>query len=226
MTGAVLFDVDGTLVDSNYVQVDAWVRAFRDAGVEVDAWHVHRSLGQAGPQLIERVARSRGLELDDAVADRVADAHSRHSAGSAHLLRAFDGAADLVRAVRERGARAVLATSASPDTLGHLREVLDVEEHLHAVTSADDVEVSKPEPQLVRVALDAAGVEPSDAVFVGDSVWDALAAGRAGVPCVAVLSGGVGRQELVDAGAVEVYDDVAALLAGLDGSALAAAWAR
>ncbi|BDZ41781.1 haloacid dehalogenase [Paraoerskovia sediminicola] len=224
MTGAVLLDVDGTLVDSNYLQVMAWVRAFRDESIEVDAWTVHRSLGQAGPQLVERVTRARGLRLDDDTTERVLDAHSRRAEESFDLLRAFDGAADLVRAVRHRGARPVLATSASPDSLEHLRGVLGVDEELHAVTSSADVEVSKPEPDLVHVALEAAGVGPEDAVFVGDSVWDALAAARAGIPCVAVLSGGVGEAELRDAGAVEVYDDVADLLAHLDESVLARAW--
>jgi HAD superfamily hydrolase (TIGR01549 family) len=224
VTGAVLLDVDGTLVDSNYLQVDAWVRAFADHGIEVDAWRVHQTLGQAGPQLIERIADERGIELDGDLADRVADAHSRHADESAGLLRAFDGARELVRAIRDHGARPVLATSASPDTLDRLRAVLDVEDELHAVTSSEDVEVSKPEPDLVHVALDAAGVGPQDAVFVGDSVWDVVAARRAGVPCVAVLSGGIAAHELSAAGAVAVYDDVAALLAGLDDSPLARAW--
>jgi phosphoglycolate phosphatase-like HAD superfamily hydrolase len=94
------------------------------------------------------------------------------------------------------------------------------------VTSSEDVEVSKPEPDLVHVALDAAGVASADAVFVGDSVWDVVAAGRAGVPCVAVLSGGIGAHELAEAGAAAVYDDVAALLAGIDESPLARAWDR
>jgi phosphoglycolate phosphatase-like HAD superfamily hydrolase len=226
VTGAVLLDVDGTLVDSNYLQVDAWVRAFADHGIAVDAWRVHRTLGQAGPQLIERIADERGIDLDGDLADRLAGAHSRHAEESAGLLRAFDGARELVRAIRDRGARPILATSASPDMLGRLREVLDVEDELHAVTSSEDVEVSKPEPDLVHVALGAAGVAPADAVFVGDSVWDVVAAGRAGVPCVAVLSGGIGAHELAEAGAAAVYDDVAALLAGIDESPLARAWDR
>lgn len=222
MTGAVLLDLDGTLVDSNYVQVDAWVRAFRDAGVEVDAWRVHRTLGMAGPQLVPRVAEHSGVELAPGMAEQVKEAHSRHAAESVHLVRAFDGARELVREISKRGARPVLATSASPDMLERLRELLDVDDVLYAVTSAQDVEASKPEPELVQVALDAAGVEPSQAVFLGDSVWDVLAAERAGVPCVGVLSGGVSAHELAEAGAVEVRTDVAELLADLDSSALAA----
>ena len=222
MTGAVLLDVDGTLVDSNYLQVDAWLRSFADVGIEVDAWRIHRTLGMAGSRLIPRVASLSGVELSSALADEVDEAHARHEAASAHRMRVFDGARELVREIAERGARPVLATSASPDQLERLRELLDVEDALYAVTSAQDVEASKPEPELVQVALDAAGVEPSQAVFLGDSVWDAVAAERAGVPCVGVLSGGVSAHELTEAGAVEVRTDVAELLAHLDGSALAA----
>ncbi|WP_402463619.1 HAD family hydrolase [Isoptericola aurantiacus] len=222
MTGAVLLDVDGTLVDSNYLQVTAWVRAFRDVGIEVDAWRVHRTLGMAGSQLVPRVAEHSGAELAAGVAEQVEEAHSRHATEAVPLMRVFDGARELVHAIRERGARPVLATSASPDMLEHLRELLDVDEPLHAVTSAQDVEASKPEPELVQVALDAAGVPPSRAVFLGDSVWDVLAAERAGVPCVGLLSGGIGADELTEAGAVEIRTDAAELLAHLDGSALAA----
>ncbi|MCK0116780.1 HAD family hydrolase [Isoptericola sp. S6320L] len=221
MTGAVLLDVDGTLVDSNYLQVDAWLRSFRDVGIDVDAWRIHRALGMAGSQLIPRVATLSGVELRPGAADEVDEAHSRHEAASAHRMRVFDGARKLVHEISARGARPVLATSASPDQLERLRDLLDVEDALYAVTSSQDVEASKPEPELVQVALRAAGVAPTEAVFLGDSVWDVMAAQRAGVPCLGVLSGGVSAQELTDAGAVEVRTDVAELLADLDGSALA-----
>ncbi|MBD8057780.1 HAD family hydrolase [Cellulomonas sp. JH27-2] len=212
----VLLDVDGTLVDSNYLHVDAWVRAFRDVGLAVYGWRVHRAIGMGSTQLVDSLA---GADADR-VRDAVNDAHSSHYADAADQLRAFDGARELVRALSARGARPVLATSASPDELERLRDVLDVEAELHAVTSAQDVEAAKPEPDLVQVALEAAGVEPSGAVFVGDTVWDVEAAKKAGVPCVAVLSGGIGADELRAAGAVAIYDDVAALLADLDASPL------
>ncbi|WP_407319731.1 HAD family hydrolase [Isoptericola halotolerans] len=220
--GAVLLDIDGTLVDSNYVQVEAWVRSFRDVGFEVDAWRVHRTVGMAGHQLVPRVASLCGVDLPPGAADEVEQAHSRHEAASADRMRVFDGARELVREIAARGARPVLATSASLEQLERLRELLDVEDVLHAVTSSQDVEASKPEPELVQVALRTAGVEPSEAVFLGDSVWDVIAAERAGVPCIGVLSGGVGAHELTEAGAVEIRTDVAELLADLDGSALAA----
>jgi len=212
----VLLDVDGTLVDSNYLHVDAWVRAFADVDVVVDGWRVHRCIGMGSTQLIDTLA---GHDADR-VRDDVTDAHARHYAAAADLLRPFDGARELVRVLAERGQRPVLATSASPDELDRLREVLDVEPELHAITSADDVEAAKPEPDLVHVALEAAGVEASAAVFVGDTVWDVEAAKKAGVPCVALRSGGIGDDELREAGAVAIYDDVAALLAALDESPL------
>jgi len=212
----VLLDVDGTLVDSNYLHVDAWVRAFADVGLAVEGWRVHRCIGMGSTQLVDALAGDDA----DRVRDDVTDAHSRHYAAAADLLRPFDGARELVRTLSERGQRAVLATSASPDELDRLRDVLDVEPELHAITSAQDVEEAKPEPDLVHVALEAAGVEPSGAVFVGDTVWDVEAAKKAGVPCVAVLSGGIGADELRAAGAVAIFDDAAALLADLDASPL------
>jgi HAD superfamily hydrolase (TIGR01509 family) len=208
---AVLLDIDGTLVDSNYLHVHAWVQAFADAGRPVDAWRVHRRIGMGSGRLLAE------LLGDDA--DRLAhDVKERHTARYAELgdrLRAFDGARDLVRELARRGARVVLSTSAAPEELERLRAVLDVDD-LVQVTGAEDVEEAKPEPDLVHAALDLAGVPARRAVFVGDSVWDVEAAGRAGVACVGLLSGGTSEAELREAGAVDVAVDVAALLAGLD----------
>ncbi|GEN80090.1 HAD family hydrolase [Actinotalea fermentans] len=222
--GAVLFDIDGTLVDSTYLHVHAWMRAFADLGEEltrpVDAWRVHRGIGMGSALLLA------DLLGDDAdrLADRAKDAHAAHYRELADLQRPFDGARDLVRAVAERGARAVLATSAAPAELEELLTVLDLDDVLTGVTSAKDVDNAKPEPDLVQAALDIAGVPPERAVLVGDTGWDVEAAARAGVPCVAVLTGGVSEAELREAGAAAVYRDVAALLADLDQSPLALAW--
>lgn len=215
--GAVLLDVDGTLVDSNYLHVHAWVQAFIAAGHPVDAWRVHRAIGMGGDQLLAE------LLGDDAdrLGERVTDGHTARYAELAPLMRVLPGARELVRAVVLRGARVVLATSAAPEELTRLRAVLDLDDVLHAVTSAQDVEAAKPEPELVHVALAAAGVGPDRAVFVGDAVWDAVAAGRAGVPCVALRSGGNGDAELRAAGAIALYDDPEHLLRDLDTSPLA-----
>lgn len=215
--GAVLFDVDGTLVDSNYLNVTAWAWALRDVGHPVAASRIHRCLGLDGSFLLAELL---GDELAEQVGDRANEAHQEHYQAAFDQLRAFDGARDLVRAVAGR-ARAVLVTSASTPELEALRATLDIEDDLAVVTSAADVDTAKPEPDIVQVALDRAGVRASDAVFVGDTVWDVEAAGRAGLSCIGVLTGGIGEAELREAGAVAVYDDVAALLAGLDTSPLA-----
>ncbi len=208
---AVLLDIDGTLVDSNYLHVHAWALAFADAGRPVDAWRVHRRIGMGSGRLLAE------LLGDDAdrLADEVTERHTARYAELSDRLRPFDGARELVRDLAARGARVVLSTSAAPEELARLRAVLDVDD-LVQVTGADDVEEAKPEPDLVHAALALAGVPAGRAVFVGDSVWDVEAATRAGVACVGVLSGGTSRAGLRDAGAVDVVEDVAALLAGLD----------
>lgn len=214
--GAVLLDIDGTLVDSNYLHVHAWVQAFADAGTPVDAWRVHRRIGMGSGRLLEELL---GDEAD-ALGDEVRERHGEHYAALAGLLRPLPGARDLLRTLADRGAAVVLATSAAPEEVERLREVLDVDD-LVEITGSQDVDEAKPEPDLVHAALDLAGVPADRAVFVGDSVWDVQAAVRAGVPCVGVLSGGTAEAELRDAGAVAVAEDVAALLRELDRSPLA-----
>ncbi|MGO1317044.1 MAG: HAD family hydrolase [Cellulomonadaceae bacterium] len=214
---AVLLDVDGTLVDSNYAHVNAWERAFREEGHPVPGWRVHRSIGMDPRLLIEQLAGG----CTDLIAQAVADRHSIHYACEALGVLALPGAARLVRTIAARGARPVLATSAEPDELSRLLDLLDVSDALYAVTSAGDVDQAKPATDLIQAALDAAGVAPDQAILVGDTVWDVQAAARAGVGCVGVRSGGIGVQELRDAGALAVYDDAAAILDGLDASPLA-----
>ena len=217
---AVLFDIDGTLVDSNYSHVDAWVKAFRDVGRPVDAWRVHRSIGKDSALLVRGLL---GDDADDELVDRVKDAHTEHYAshlGEGTDLHVFAGATELLAELARRGHQVVLATSAPEEELAVLRELLDVEGALWAVTSSEDVDTAKPDPGIVEVALERAGVAPDRAVMVGDATWDVEAAARAGVASVGVLTGGFSRQELADAGAQVTYDDAAALLAGLDESPL------
>ncbi|RFA08872.1 HAD family hydrolase [Subtercola boreus] len=215
---AVLFDIDGTLIDSNYLHVFAWSLALNDVGHRVDDWRIHASIGMDSSKLKDELLGADAERLGEAATD----AHSARYADLTGELRPFAGARDLLAACAARGLRVVLATSAPEDELKKLREALDAEDSLHAVTSADDVETAKPEPDVVRVALERAGVDASRAVMVGDTVWDVEAAARAGVSCIGVLSGGIGAAALREAGAVAVYDDVAALLAGFDESPLAA----
>jgi HAD superfamily hydrolase (TIGR01549 family) len=206
---AVLFDVDGTLVDSNYLHIEAWAHAFADVGAPVDSWRIHRSIGLDSAKLLDSLLGDRRDELGD----RAKDLHSRYYEELWPRLRAFDGARDLIRRVHESGVRVVLATSAPENELDELRRVLDVDDLLFAVTNADDVETAKPEPDIIAVALEKAQTDAAAAVMVGDATWDAVAAGKLGVPSVSVRSGGVSEGELRDAGAVAVYDDVSAVLA-------------
>ncbi len=219
--GAVLLDIDGTLADSNYVHVVAWARAFRELGHPVDAWRIHRRIGMGGDLLLAEFLGDRLDELGEAAEER----HAAYYAQAAAEVRRFDGVPELVDALVERGVRVVLASSASPDEMEILERVLDISDTVHAVTSAQDVDDAKPEPDLVQTALDAVQVPAERAVFVGDTVWDVEAAARAGVPCVGVRTGGISAAELTDAGAVAVYDSVSAILADLDASPLRRAWA-
>jgi HAD superfamily hydrolase (TIGR01509 family) len=219
-TGAVLLDADGTLVDSNYLHVDAWSRAFAEVGHPVDAWRIHRSIGMGSEFLVPELLPDTAQD----VGERVREIHSDLYGRMAGRLRRLDGVPELVRALHERGQRVVVSTSASPDELEHIRDVLEID--VDGITAAADVEDAKPAPDLVQAALAKAGVPADRAMFVGDSVWDAEACGRAGVPCVGVLTGGISADELTGAGAVAVYRSVAELHDRLDESPLARLWAR
>ena len=208
---AVLFDIDGTLVDSNYLHVHAWLRAFDAEGLPVSSWRIHRCIGMDGTTLVRTLAEDAGQD----VLDRLKDGHSRFYKESAALLTPLPGARDLLRWVARKGLQVVLATSAPEDELAMLRKVLACDDVVSAVTSSKDVDTAKPKPDIVEVALDRAGVSARDAVFVGDAVWDCEAARRAGVPSIAVLSGGVSRGELREAGASDVFEDPGDLLAKL-----------
>lgn len=218
MIDAVLFDVDGTLVDTNYLHAVTWWQAFAQHGHAVPMADVHRAIGMGSDKLLDRVLPpGRDRSADDAVRA----AHTALYAQYWSRLRPFDGAADLLRACARRGSRVVLASSAAEPELRALRAALGADEAIHAATSASEVERSKPSPDLVRLALDRAGTPAARAVFVGDTRWDVEAAGRAGMPCVCVLTGGWARAELAEAGAAAVYAGPRELLEDLDGSPLA-----
>jgi HAD superfamily hydrolase (TIGR01509 family) len=213
----VLFDIDGTLVDSNYLHVHAWCRAFHQVGVSVEAWRIHRSIGMDGSTLLSTLAG----EADDDTLSRAKDLHTRFYKETASLLRPLPGARELLQRVHGMGLQIVLATSAPEDELELLRKVLDSEALISAVTSSADVDTAKPQPDIVNVALERAGVDADHAVFVGDAVWDVEACNRAGVPAIAVLSGGVSRGELEKAGAQAVFENPAELREQIDTTAIA-----
>jgi HAD superfamily hydrolase (TIGR01509 family) len=214
---AVLFDIDGTLVDSNYLHVEAWERAFHDIDVPVDAWRIHRSIGMDSKAMLQNLL---GADTSPE-AERAKKLHDKYYEGFEDRLRVFDGARELIRELARRGKTVVLATSAPENELANLRGVLKIEDSIAVVTSSEDVETAKPEPDLLHVALERAETSAEDAVMVGDSVWDVQAAANAGVRCIGLQSGGVSVAELTDAGAIAVYADTADLLAHLDESPLA-----
>ncbi len=215
---AVLFDIDGTLVDSNYLHTVAWHRAFGEAGAEVPMWRIHRSIGMDGDTLVRTLAPG----LDDEAAATASDRHSRLYLERADEPALLPGAREILHQLHDAGLRVVLATSAPRDELSRLRELLDSESVLYAVTDAEDVETAKPDPAIVRIALDRAGVRPERAVFVGDTVWDVRACADLGVPAIGVLSGGISRDELEADGAAYICDDVAHLRRDLAHSPIAA----
>lgn len=218
---AILFDVDGTLVDSNYLHVHAWLRAFEGEGIPVEAWRVHRHIGMDGSRLVRELTGRSGNEAGDDLLERLSDAHSRHYKESIPLLAPLPGARALLRHVADLGLQVVLASSAPEDELAVLRKVLACDDVITETTSSRDVDTAKPEPGIVQVALDRVGVSAEHAVFVGDAVWDAKAAWRTGVPCIGMLSGGIGRAELEEAGASPIFDNPQDLLERLASSPIA-----
>ncbi|MEV5508076.1 HAD family hydrolase [Streptomyces orinoci] len=212
---AAVFDVDGTLVDTNYLHAVSWWEALHQAGHRVAMTDIHHTVGMSSDRLLDRLLPAdRDREQDAALSA----AHKTLYATWFDRLPVLDGAPELLRTLAGRGWRVVLATSAQGSELAALRRAIDADPAIHAATSADDVRSGKPAPDAVQQALDQAGTGPERAVFVGDTVWDVQAAGRAGVECVALLSGGIGRAELREAGAVAIYRDPADLLANLDDS--------
>jgi beta-phosphoglucomutase-like phosphatase (HAD superfamily) len=216
---AVLFDIDGTLVDSNEQHVIAWGLAFHDAGHPQEDDTIRGQIGKGGDLLVPALAP----DLDDTARKAVAEAQGAYFK-SLYLdrVRPFPSAAELVDTVWRSGRKVVLASSAKRTELDHYVGLLGVGEKLAATTSIDDVETSKPAPDIFGAALEKIGVLPGRAMVVGDTPYDVEAAIKAGIACTAVTSGPFDAAALRQAGAVAIYADVAALLAQFDRSPLAA----
>ncbi len=209
-SGGVIFDADGTLLDTNYLHIAAWWEAFRERGYDIRCADVHQALGRGSSELVESVI---GQPDPSVIA-----AHSRYYGPYLGRMRPLPGAADLLTATARLGLTVVLATSAKDEEVDLMLDALGARDAITTVVSSGAVERTKPEPDIVEKALSDSGTDRTRAVMVGDSVWDVIAAKRAGLPCVGLLSGGIAGEQLRSAGAVAVYADPAALLDDLKGS--------
>ncbi|MFD8258987.1 HAD family hydrolase [Streptomyces griseoluteus] len=214
---AAVFDVDGTLVDTNYLHVAAWWEALRQAGHDVPSQAIHRAIGLGSSDL---VAHLLGADRAREEAEALGAAHKTLYGQYFGRLTALPDAGRLLRRLADDGWKVVLATSAGGQELSALRTALDADEAISGMASADDVSEGKPAPEPVQQALKLAGATPERSVFVGDTVWDMQAGSRAGVTCVGLLCGGIPREDLEKAGADVLYDGPDALLASLAQSPL------
>ena len=207
----VVLDVDGTLLDSNYHFVIAWSRAFDALGVSVPLWRIHRSIGMGGDKLVAALA---GDEVEQQSGDGLRDRWEQEYDKLIDETRLLPGAKELLRVLKERGIDVALASSGIPKHAKHAFELLDAEELADTATTSEDVEDSKPDPDLVEEALSR--LDSDRACVIGDSVYDIEAAQRSGVPAYGLLTGGYGRSELEAAGAAGVYEDIPDLLDHVD----------
>lgn len=203
---AAILDIDGTLVDTNYQHAIAWYQAFREHDVRLPVWRIHRHIGMGGDQLVAALA---GEELERDLGDDIRAAEKALYLAMIQMTEPLEGARELIEDLKREGRRVVLASSAKPQEVEHYLDVLDARELADDWTTAGDVERTKPSPDLVLAALEKLGTR--EAVMVGDTPWDVEAAGGAGVPTVAVRTGGFSVDELREAGAVAVFDSIVEL---------------
>jgi HAD superfamily hydrolase (TIGR01549 family) len=211
-----VFDIDGTLVDTNYHHALAWYRAFRRIGVALPVWRLHRAIGMGGDQLVAAVA---GDAVEAEHGDDLRSAWAEEFGPMLGEVRPFDGVRDLLTGVAKRGLTVVLASSGAPDHVEAYLDLFDGRSLAAAWTTSEDVEHTKPRPDLLQAAVDK--VDGRHAVMVGDSVYDFEAAGHAGFPGYAIRTGGFSPEELRQSGAREVFDSLPELTEALDRTLLA-----
>jgi HAD superfamily hydrolase (TIGR01549 family) len=216
MIEALIFDVDGTLVDTNYQHALAWFRAFRRFDISPAIWRIHRAIGMGGDQLVAAVA---GDDVEKSCGDDLRSAWTEEFAVFLPQVQPFEGARPLLEEVKRRGLKLVLASSGETEHVEHYLDLIGGRDLADSWTTSADAEQTKPAPDLIQTAMKK--MESDNAVMIGDSVWDAEAAGRAGIGTYAVLTGGFSVEELESSGAKKVYeslqelqDDLDAILAG------------
>ena len=202
---AAILDVDGTLIDNNYQHALAWHHALRRVGLTVPVWKLHRTVGVGGDKFVTEVA---GEEAEAEHGDAAREHESEIFDGMIDDIVAVEGATEFVRELKDRGLEVVLASSGNAKDIERFIDLLGIGDLVEWTTS-DDVDASKPEPDLIEAALDKAGTR--DAVMVGDTPYDIEAARRAGIETIAVLTGGFPEEDLRKAGAAEIYESVGEL---------------
>ena len=212
---ALIFDLDGTLVDTVYAHVFAWQRALARSGLAIDGWRIHRRIGMSGGLFTRAVARELGRELTDEEAASVQDVHGELFRELLPERRPLPGAVELLAYLRETGVTHGIATSGRRPEIDASLEALGVPPET-VVVERGDVARAKPEPDLFVECARRLSADPADCYVIGDAVWDLLAARRAGMLSIGLLSGGYGADELERAGAYRVYRDAAELRVSLD----------
>jgi HAD superfamily hydrolase (TIGR01549 family) len=200
---AAIFDIDGTLVDTNYQHALAWYRAFRREGIIMPIWQIHRSIGIGSDRVVEMLA---GEEVEAKLGEALREAQGPLYKEMIDEVEPMKGAHELLRDLNRAGHPVILASSAEEEEAEHYIELLNAQEFVDGYTTSADVKASKPEPDIVKAAMQKAGGGP--AVMIGDSTWDCKAATRAKLPSIGVLTGGFSEQELSEAGATVVFDSV------------------
>jgi HAD superfamily hydrolase (TIGR01509 family) len=212
---ALLFDLDGTLVDSVYQHVLSWRAALDSEGIDLSVWRIHRRIGMSGGLFLKALERELGHPLGEGVAARLGAAHAKGVLERMDQIRPLPGARELLAALSSMGVKWAIATSGAEKTARPTLSMLSIPPGVPVVTR-DQVAYAKPNPDLFLAASERLGVPPGDCFVVGDSIWDMLAARRAGSLGIGLLSGGYGKEELQEAGPYRVYYDPADLLEHLD----------
>jgi HAD superfamily hydrolase (TIGR01509 family) len=203
MSLAVIFDIDGTLVDTNYQHALAWYRAFRKEGIVMPIWQIHRAIGIGNDRIVEMLA---GKDVEAKHGEALRDAQGPLYKEMIDEVEPMKGAHELLRDLKRTGHPVILASSAEEEEAERYLDLLDAREFVDGYTTSADVKASKPEPDIVNAAVEKAG--GGSAVMIGDSTWDCKAATRAELPSIGVLTGGFSEQELTEAGATLVFDSV------------------
>jgi HAD superfamily hydrolase (TIGR01549 family) len=210
-----LFDIDGTLVDTNYQHALSWYRALRADKYIVPIWQIHRAIGMGSDRIVTELLSE---QVETEHGDQLREAEGAQYEQLIGEVEPMKGAHELLAELKQKGHPIILASSAKESDVEHYLELLDASELIDAYTTSADVKASKPEPDIVHAAIEKAG--GGAAVMIGDSTWDCKAATRAQIPSIAVLTGGFSEQELTQAGASVVFDSVEHLRQRLQGLSL------